>query len=76
MSTTDPYPNAFLLEPDEIKVKEIRLDEKVNMEVTVTDNKITASKDNGKYYYSVVVHWSELQLQARYDFAITVESKG
>lgn len=69
--------NAILLsEPDEIEVKQINSDEKVNIEVTTDDisghNQITAPKESGNYHYSVVIHWNKLQLKASYVFDVRV----
>ena len=73
LSTTDSS-SAFLLEPDEIEVTQIKLDEKVSIEeIEVTDYEITTPKESGKYHYSVVFHWNELQLQASYIFDVIVQ---
>jgi hypothetical protein len=75
LSITDPL-NAFLLEPDEIEVKQIKSDEKVNVEVTVDQisghDQIIAPEVNGDYHYSVVIHWNKLQLKASYVFNVKV----
>lgn len=72
------HPKSILLfEPDEIEVKQINSDKKVNIEVTTDDisghDQITAPKESGNYHYSVVYHWNELQLKASYVFDVIVQ---
>lgn len=76
MSFAHEPKSLHLFEPDEIEVKQINSDEKVNVAVTTDDisghDQITAPRESGNYHYSVVIHWNKLQLKASYIFKVMV----